>query len=162
MVTALLQLPCCMAALLGIRQANARGARDASRVEKVTPVTDNASLAAPVSSAGGVGASGEESTLTAQYVPLLNPLKILWHLMVLIEKDALLVIPRVSAPVADVALTAAFMIIATASAPCAMDVSSAEIPLMTPLLAKRAINKPQLLEAPFVLGGAGLPPRKLK
>jgi len=88
----------------------------------VTPATVNASLVAPASSAGGASVSVEESTLTALlYVLLLNPLKILWHLMVLLEKDALLVIPRVSVPDADGALIAAFMIVATASAPFAMD-----------------------------------------
>jgi hypothetical protein len=135
-------LLCCMAALLGIRQASARDARDANRVGKVIPVTDNASRAAPVSSAGGVSASVAESTLTALYVPLLNLRKILWHLMVLVEKESLLEILRVSAPVADVALIATFMIIATASALCAMNVLSAEIPQMIPSSDKQANGKP--------------------
>ena len=74
-----------MAALLEIRQASARDARDASRAEKVTPVTGNASLAAPALSAGDANVLDAELTLAALlYVPSLNLIKIPWHCLELL------------------------------------------------------------------------------
>jgi hypothetical protein len=107
---------------LAILRGSARDVRDASRAEKVIPVTGNASLAAPALSAGDANVSVEESTLTVLLLVLsLNLVKIPWHLLVLLRKDVPLAIPRASVLDAGGVLTAAITIIVTASAPCAMD-----------------------------------------
>ena len=114
--------PCPTAVLLAILRGSARDARDASRAEKVTPVTGSASLAALASSAGDANVLVVELTSTALlYVLSLNLVKIPWHLLVLLRKDVPLAIPRGSVLDAGGVLTAAITIIATASAPCAMD-----------------------------------------
>ena len=109
-----------MGAPSGTLLGNAQDAKDVNRVEKVTPVTGNASLAVLVSSVGVENVSVVELTSTALlYVPSLKLMEIPWHLLVLSGRDVQLVMPRASVPVAGVALTVEISIIVTANAPCA-------------------------------------------
>ena len=118
--TVLSLLKCLTGAPSGTLLGNAQDAKDVNRVEKVTPVTGNASLAVLVSSVGVENVSVVELTSTALlYVPLLKLMEIPWHLLVLSGRDVQLATPRASVPVAGVALTVEISIIVTANAPCA-------------------------------------------